>query len=275
MECNEFSYGGIESSTYGITCDRETHHILPEQRSYTQEIPGVDGVIDFGIGGYGVRIITLDIYYDGPYETLRANREQIIAWLYSKQGEYKQLEFGDQPGKYYMAKILAALDFTNANDRKIGAVQFTCNPPWQYQNGIVLTPDEIAWNTQDSLENVQWMKEFAASGSMRFTNTGTQSVKPVIKLIGNIPSGTLLTYGSSQFEYDAALQNDGIIIDCSAETVTRMSDGSNLFGNVNSSKDAFFELASGQCEIDVGAAGLSAWPNSLIMLIEFNPQNLG
>ena len=275
MQSNEFRYGDIESSTYGITCDRETHYILPEQRSYVQEIPGVDGVIDFGIGGYGVRVMTLDIYYDGDYATLRANREAIIAWLYSKQGEYKQLEFGDESGKYYKAKILAALDFSNTNDRKIGTIQFTCNPPWQYENDILLTPAEILWNTQDSLESTQYMKSFTASSSIRFTNTGTLAVKPKIKLIGNIPSGLLLAYGSAQWQYNAAILYDGILIDCAAETVTRMSDGANLYSNVNPLKDAFFELAAGHCEITVTATGLGAWPANMVMLVEFTPIDMG
>lgn len=275
MQINEFSYGGIESNAFGITCDRETHHILPEQRSYIKEIPGLDGAIDFGIGGYKERVITLAIYYDGNYSTLRANREKIIAWLYSKAGEYKKLEFGDEDGKYYNAKVLAAFDFENADDRKIGTIQFTCNPPWQYRNGILLTPDETAWNTQDGLEGTQYKKEFTASDSIRITNTGTMSVKPVIKLIGNIPSGLTLTYGLQVWKYNSALQNDGIKIDCFAETVTRMSDSTNLFGNVDSTDDAYFEIASGQAEIDVSATGLDVWPNSLIMLIEFVPQDLG
>lgn len=273
MERNEFRYGDIESGSLAIACDREVHYILPQLQTYTQDIPGLDGTVDFGIGGYGVRVIPLDIFYEGCYSDLRANRETIIAWLYSSQGAYKQLEFGNEPGKYYMAKVTSALDFKNSPDRKIGTVQFTCNPPWQYQSGILLTPDEIAWNTQDGLDGVQWRKEFTGSGSLRLTNTGMQVAKPKIKLMGNIPSGALLTYGSEQWKYNASLQNDGLLIDCEAETVTRMSDGANMYGNVDMTHDDFFSLQPGQCEIDVTASGLGAWPSSMTMLVEFSPSN--
>jgi len=181
---NTFSYGGVDSSTYGLTCDRETHFILPEQRKYVKEIPGMDGVVDLGIGGYGVRVMTVDVYFDGDYALLRANRENIIAWLANSAGVAKQLTFSDQPNKYYMAKTYAALNFANTSDRKIGAIQFECNPPWQYENGILLTPAEIAWNTTDMVVGNQYIKNFTASGSVRLTNTGTMAVKPVIKLVG-------------------------------------------------------------------------------------------
>ena len=159
MHINEFSYGGIESGTYYLTCDRETHYMLPEQRKYVQEVPGFDGVVDYAIGGYGVRVMTDTIYFDGDYAFLRANRENIIAWLANIKGESKMLVYGDEPDRYYMAKCYAAIDFENTSDRKIGSIQWECNPPWQYENGILLTPSEIIWNTSDNLESNQYMKK--------------------------------------------------------------------------------------------------------------------
>lgn len=271
---NTFSYGRIDSSTFGLTCDRETHSILPEQRKYVQEIPGLDGAVDFGIGGYSTRVMTVDVYFTGDYADLRANREKIIAWLANSNGSPKELIFGNDPDRYYMAKIYAALDFKNTPEHNIGSIQFECNPPWQYQNGILLTPDEIAWNTQDNLEGVQWMKEFTAPDSLRLTNAGTLSVKPKIKLFNNIPSGLILTYGDNKWQYNAALQHDGILIDCAAETVTRMSDGVNLFLNVDQINDAFFQIKPGQAEITVTASDLGGWPDSLILTVEFTPQEM-
>jgi len=275
MERNEFRFGDTVSSTFGLTCDRETHFLLPALQTFTKAIPGLDGVVDFGIGGYGVRALPADIYYDGDYATLRANREAIIAWLYSDHGAYKQLEFGDEPGKYYMAKITGELSFTNSDDRKIGTIQWMCNPPWQYRDGILLTPEEIAWNTADEVDGNQYIKSFSAPGSTRLTNTGTLPVKPVIKLLGNIPAGLLLTYGSAQWQYNEALPYDGIIIDCASETVTQASSGASVIGNVDSSKNAFLELASGHCEIGVSATGIGAWPLNLVMIIQFDSMNLG
>jgi Phage-related protein len=272
---NEFRFGNTESGVYGITCDRETHYILPDQRAYVKEIPGIDGVIDFGIGGYGVRVIPVDIYYDGPYETLRANREKIIAWLSSTAGEYKQLEFGNESGKYYKAKILAALNFSVTDNRKIGSIQFTCNPPWQYQRGVLLTPAQILWNTQDVLDGTKWLKQFSSNGSLRITNSGTMAAKPVITLIGNIPIGIMLSYDGAQWQLNIPVLYDGVVINCAAETVTRLSDGANLYGSVNPSKDDYFIFQPGQIEVSISASGLGAWPLNLTMIIDFTPMNMG
>jgi predicted phage tail component-like protein len=236
------------------------------------EVPGLDGQIDFGIGGYRSRIINANIYFDGDFADLRANREQIIAWLSNSAGQPKQLAFGDELNRYYMAKIYSALDFINLPDHLIGTVQFECNPPWQYENGILLTPDQIAWNTTDGVSGNQYYKDFSASGSMRFTNPGTLPVKPQIMLIGNIPADILLGYNGALWQYDPALQYDGILIDCNAETVTRMSDGANIYSNVDNVNDDYFIIAPGQAEIDLTAPALGAWPNDLTMFVQFDPR---
>ena len=42
---------GVDSRTFGLYFEIETLSILPEQREYTKEIPQIDGVIDFNMGG--------------------------------------------------------------------------------------------------------------------------------------------------------------------------------------------------------------------------------
>lgn len=272
---NEFSYGGVESSTYNMKMGDETHSILPAQRKYIKEIPGLDGHVDFGIGGYGARIITMPIFYTGTWANLTANREAIIAWLANTDGAAKQLILGKSPTKYYIAKCYSAIEFKVTPNRQIGTIVWECNPPWQYEDGILLTPAEIAWNTTDAVEDNQYIKEFTASGSIRLTNTGTAPVKPIIKLLNNIPSGLTLTYGASEWTYNGEVLHDGIVIDCDAETVTRMSDGANLFDNVDPAADDYFELAAGQIEISVTATGLGAYPLNLQMIVQFDPVDLG
>lgn len=268
---NSLSYGDIDSyEAFHITCDRETHFILPEQKQYTQEVPGMDGVIDYEIGGYGVRVMPVDLYYDGDYADLRANREKIIAWLANDKGKAKKLVFGDDPTRYYMAKCFSALNFTVTSDRKIGTIQFVSNPPWCYIDGVLQTPEEITWQTAIKDGN-QFMQEFTASGYMRFSNTGTLPVKPKITLLNNVPAGLEIAYNGSTITNNVELKYDSMIIDCSAETVTRGSDGANLFGNISGD---FFEFLTGQINLDISAA-LSAWPNNLIVLVEFVPQGVG
>lgn len=264
VDINQFSYGGIESGTFQISCGTERHSILPQKRKHVQEIIGYDGVIDFGIKGYDVRVITLPIYFDGSYSDLRANREKIAAWMYN-DGTPKKLIFGNAPDRYYLAKIYAAIDFDVVTDRYIGDIQFECNPPWQYLlDGTQLTPEQITWLNCDTDVN-QFIKEFATNGVMRFVNAGLP-VKPTIKIIGNIRSGLTLTYAKQKLKLNIDVLNDGIAVDCNNETVNRMSDGKSLYSNLDSEHDNFFEFKHGDIELSISQPSTS----EITVIVEMN-----
>lgn len=268
MQDNEFEYGNIESGEFYITCGTEIHSILPEKRKYVQEIIGLDGVVDYGIGGYGVRVITVPIYFDGDFAFLRAHREQIIAWL-SNDGTPKPLRFGNNPDRYYKAKVYSGIEFENAADRHIGDIQFECNPPWQYLlDGTLLTPSEITYLNCDTDVN-QFIKEFSEDGNLRLINKGN-AVKPIIKLIGNIKSGITLTYGEASFKLNIDVINDGVIIDCQNETVKRISNGESLYGYIDDTINDFFELENGNCEIALSMPGIGNYPKSVTMIVQFD-----
>lgn len=264
MDKNEFSFGGISSKAFHITCDTETHSILPNNKRYVQEIPGLDGVIDYGLGGYETRILSVPLYYEGDYANLRKDRERIIAWL--RADGYKKLVFGHSPDRYYLAKIYEAVDFSNTTNKQIGIVQFECNPPWQFLfDGTLLSPEQLLWLNCDANDNC-FVKEFTEAGSMRFVNVG-QPAKPVIKLIGNIHSGITLTYKETHVTIEADLINDGIAVDCNAETITRLSDRENLYPFL-SEDSSFFELENGNVELSFSMEGLGEWPASVTVIVE-------
>lgn len=266
VKSNEFSFGGIESNIFDITCDTEFHSILPVKRKYVQDIPGLDGVIDFGIGGHDVRIITLPIYFDGDYAQLRANRENIIAWLYN-DGTPKKLVFGNAPDRYYLAKIYDAIEFSNTNDRHIGDIHFECNPPWQIlEDGTVLTPEQLRWVDCDCDTN-QFVKEFTKSGVMQLVNPGLPT-KPIIKIIGNIQSGITLAYGAQSLKINTDVAFDGIAVDCNSETITRLSDGENLYEFIDNTADDFFEFESGNIALQVLQDDIGEYPNSITVIVE-------
>ena len=266
MQDNEFSYGGIESGTFGISCDTESHYILPEKRKYVQEIVGYDGVVDYGIPGYNTRIITLPIYFDGDYKDLRKNREKIIAWFYN-DGTPKKLIFGNAPDRYYLAKVYVAFDFDNAKNRHIGDIQFECNPPWQYlSDGTVLDPEHITWLNCETDIN-QFIKEFSSDGVMRFVNKGLPT-KPLIKIIGNIKNGMQLTYKDQTLKINTSAAFDGIAVDCNNETITRLSDGENLYSYIDPEHDCFFEFAQGDISLGFSQADLDEFPGSVTVIVE-------
>ena len=267
---NSLEYGEISGDTFGIYYMNESFTILPSQRKYSQTVPGKSGYIDFGIGGYETLTIKMDLYCFNTYDaTLVGN---VAAWLSNINGQPKKLALSKDPTKYYMAKVYTGLEFGGGT--KLGTVEFECNPPYAFIDGVLQTPEEITWQTAVKDGN-QYMQAFTAPGHMRFTNIGTLLATPKIKLLNNIPAGLKLTYNGDSWQYDASLVNDGIIIDSASQTVTRASDGHNLYQNVNPTKDAYFYFAPGQVNIDVTATGLGAWPNNLIIIVEFTPQGVG
>ena len=269
---NGLTFKGIHSSTYDIVTKSVNRQLLPGVTRFTQQVPGMHGVIDYGNDTYGEKTIStlLQHNYNHKMSNLMEWAEQVVAWLYD-DGEYHDLIFDDQPTRVYHAKIAANIDLSP--DHSLAALQvvFTCNPPNPFVNGVELTPEEIIWNTAAKDGN-QYMQEFTANGHMRFTNIGTLPVKPKITLLNNVPAGTAITYNGSTLTYTALSQYDSVIIDCESETVTRGSDGANLYSNITGS---YFEFAPGQINLDIVATGIGVWPANLIVLVEFTPQEVG
>lgn len=269
---NGLNFKGHNSREYGFVMKSINRPLSGDVNRQTVQVPGLHGVVDFKNDTYPEKPLTvlLQFNYKHSMANLMELMEQVGAWLFD-DGNYYDLWTDDQPTRVYKAKMVTKVDVSPSNSIAALQVTFTCNPPFPYVNGILLTPDEILWQTAAQDGN-QYYQSFTAPGYMRFFNKGILPVKPVIKLIGNIPSGMLLAYGTAQWQYNAALQYDGIIIDCTAETVTRASNGANLMTNVDTSKDDYFNFIPGQIEVDLTAAGLGEWPESLDMIIEIQPQ---
>lgn len=264
---------GIDSRDFGLYFELETLSILPEQREYTKEVPQLDGVIDFNVGGYGVRRHRVTAVHPAPLKKLRENREAIARWLYSN-GESKKIVFGDDADHYYLGKIYGEINFECDNTHHVGELEIVCNPPWKYtSDGVLLTPEQIEW-LNCKVDGNQFLKEFTKDGVMRFVNKGTLPVKPVIKLIGYIDKNITITYGESSFKINYPMKYDGIIIDCNSETVLRLSDGENLSKYIDGNADDFFEISEGKVEIGVSVPDISEYPHSLTVIIELQPQEV-
>lgn len=267
MLINEISFGGVLSSEFGLTVGTETHFILPTLRASTQEVLGRDGLIDFGIGGYGVRVITLPIYFDGDYAELRANTDRIAAWLATRK-EPKKLMLGWEPDRYYLARVYSGLEFGVTSNRHVGDIVFECNPPWKFLlDGTELTPEQLTFVNCGTDTN-QYIMEFTSSGTMRLVNRGSMTVKPVIKLYGYIKSGLTLTCGADTFTFSRDCLFDGIAVDCKNETVSRMSDGVNMTEYISTDSE-FLSLPPGNVEIDIAQPSIGEWERSVFMIVEF------
>ncbi len=264
---------GVDSRTFGLYFEIETLSILPEQREYTKEIPQMDGVIDFNIGGYGVRRYRVTAVHPGRLSKLRANRDAIAAWLYSK-GQPRKIVFGDDLKHYYMGKIYGEIDFECDSSHHVGELEIICNPPWKYTaDGMLLTPEQIKWVNCEVSGN-QFLKELTSDGSIRFVNKGSLPIKPIIKILGSISSDVTLTYGEDALKINYPMTYDGIAVDCNCETILRMSDGENLAQYIDENSDTFFEIKSGNAEINLTAPEISEYPNSITLIIELQPQEV-
>ena len=266
---NYIIFDGIDSRTFGLYFEINSVSILPAQRECTQEIPLLDGVVDYNIGSYDRRIIRTTAIFPELLSKMRANQDKIEAWLGGSRMP-KKLILGNRPDRYYMAKITTALDFDLKNDRRLGDVEFVCNPPWCFLNdGTLLTPEQINWVNAKTAEN-QFIKEFDKADVIRFVNNGNVSIKPIIKIFGNIKPGLQLKYKSNCLQLNCDCVFEGIEIDCFNETVRRISDGSNLSAFLDTTNNSFCSIDSGNAEIEVSMPNLSEYPKSITIIIEFN-----
>lgn len=262
-------YDGIDSRTFGLYFEFNSISILPSARECVQEIPLLDGVADYNIGSYDRRIIRTTAIFPDILSKMRAQQDKIEAWL-GNSGTPKKLILGNRPDKYYMAKITSALDFDLKSDRRLGEVEFVCNPPWCFlKDGTLLTPEQINWVNSETTEN-QFIKEFNEDGVIRFVNKGNIAVKPVMKIFGNIRSGIMLSYKNQSLKINCDCIYDGIEIDCFNETIKRISDSCNLSSFLDSDYNSFFTIDSGNAEIEVSVPHINEYPESITVIIEFN-----
>ena len=266
---NYIIYDGIDSRTFGLYFEINSISILPSARECVQEITLLDGVVDYNIGSYDRRIIRTTAIFPDLLSKMRANQDKIEAWL-GNSGTPKKLVLGNRPDRYYMAKITSALDFDLKSDRRLGDVEFVCNPPWSFLNdGTLLTPQQINWINCDAKDN-QFLKEFNKDDVIRFVNNGNLSVKPIIKIFGNIQSGLTLTYKGECLKLNCECVFDGVEIDLFNETVKRISDSSNLSQFLDAEHNTFFTIESGKAEIAVSMPNINKYPESITVIIEFN-----
>lgn len=270
------TFKGVSSRDLGLTMKSGARLVLPGvSRSYV-DVVGYPGAVDFGQDTYTEGQMQLSFsWISVTMEDSSRVVDSIVGWLHN-DGKYYDLVFSDSPQKKYRAKVTEAVQLQVESHIGRVDVTFTVNPPYAFTlDGAPMSPaklqEMLLWDTAN-LEGHQYRQDFPASGFMRFTNRGVAPVRPVIRLNNIVPSGITLTYGSQSWQYTGpAVLYDSILIDCQNETVTRGSDGANLFPNVNPAKDDFFQLQPGKLQINVTAAGLGGWPKNLVILVTFEP----
>lgn len=268
------TFKGIHSSIFNTTLLSDNRQVLSDVVRYTKFIPQY-GNVDFGNDTYNEKTISVGLTYCADtLEIMQSQMELIGGWLYN-DGLYHDLIFDDAPQRKYRAKVTSKVNLSQGDLIGELSVEFTCNPPYPFSlDNSPVSPSDVQarllWDTA-SLEGTQYIQNFSSNGNMQFTVSGTLPVKPKIKIIGNIKNGLTLTYGSEIWKYNADIVYDGIIIDCASQTVTKMSNGSNLIPNVDINNYAFFNLGIGQQLIGVSGT-IGIFPDNLAIAVEFSPQ---
>ena len=221
----------------GLKMQSKVRHILPEPKTVYEDLPGVDGEYDFSevnpdgrtkykpfVDEIGFTIIAANA------AAVRVKAHEIASWLAC--GE-KQLQYDDDPGKYWLARVINKLDIESQLVKlKSFTAQFKCQPL-----GYGLTEIDETYTG------------IVAAADKVIANPGT-FVKPKITITGTFTTLTL-SCGGKTLTYSEAIAGATIVIDnfhCIKDGSINV--GSKLSGN-------FFEFVNGNNTLSIGGTGLN------------------
>lgn len=124
MTEGSFQFGALNSlEDLGIYCE-VYDTLFPPKRSRKVQIPGKNGVYDYGANTYDERRITVDC-------TLKdqITKDELREIAYKLSGK-KKLVFWDEPDKCYIGELYDAVDIDNYGDRLFlkFRLTFICEP---------------------------------------------------------------------------------------------------------------------------------------------------
>jgi len=269
-----FEYKGIDSSIYGIICKSVSRPLLPAVRMRTAIINGRSGVYDFGGGDYETRQITMHIFYaQSNLYGLRAKSREISAWLSSST--WARLIIGDEPDKYYAARVVNGVDFKSLLATGEADITFECQP---FAYMATDTGNDPTWEEADFpwITNIPWNMvrsyQFTATGTKNFTfdNPGTQEIgcnSPQGSKFNLIVSGNWTTLAISlngkTIEYTEA--GSGTLIIDNVEMEVKL-DGVNKLSKLDGDIDSFLIAIPGENTIEINGTGLN-----VNVTIDFTP----
>lgn len=149
------TFNSVNSSVHGLIVKAIRRQILPENGDTYIQISGRNGSYLFP-GKLKDYIAEVDcVLSQSSYEDLQLKIHDIAAWLHTTERE--SLIFGDEPGKYYMAKQEGAIDPEQIATLETFTVRF------RYEPGAY---------------GAEVQASFAAD-AVTVTNTGTHEALPV------------------------------------------------------------------------------------------------
>ena len=265
MRIDEFSFGGIESSTYNLICKTTKRQLLPAMRPKTKVINGKHGLYDFGNNDYEPKAHAKRLVYVGDdIEDLHSKKRQIAAWLHSTG--FKKLIFGDEPDKYDLARVVGGVDIDTLLTLGECEVVFECQPMSQciFNTGTyIILDDVIPLNSDITLDNAaNYTFDVTASPTViAFDNAGTiesnlQSQKGNkfdIKITGSFTTLSIAMNGKT-INYNEAVSGTVVIDNINA---TIKTNGVNKISKCSGDLIDFLTIIPGENTVTITGTGLN------------------
>lgn len=235
------------------TTVRERPFIPPPKTNFNEDVPYMDGSLDFSQSGgrvfYKDKILEIDFALIQS-DTSSRNRsiERFAAWLAGGKGE---LILDDMPRVKWIAYPISTDDM-QIQIQRVGkcTVEFRCEP---FNNFMYSTKDGIPLDSDFELASdipIDWGGEIEVNDGnniITVTNDGSAAARPVIEFFGDFQKITVM-HNKASITYSTPFRH--LEIDCEhfavfeeMEDVTGKSDGE------------FIELVSGDNEVTISAQG--------------------
>ena len=198
----DFRFKDTWASSFDIQVLDIQYDILPANRDHYETIPGRHGSYLFE-QPWGDRTITIECAIKGTdFADIRDKIHDIATWLVSKDRE--ELQLGDTPGKYYMAKLTNAGTLERDIQAGFFTLEFTCEP--------------FAYSLYESTSTYT----IASGGTESLYYLGTYETEPIIEITAD--NGEIrnphLEIGDIGFTLNFVVPNGSTLtVDCSMLTV--------------------------------------------------------
>ena len=246
------------------TTVRERPFIPPPKTNFNEDVPYMDGSLDFSQSGgrvfYKDKILEVDFdLIQSDFSVRNKSIERFAAWLAGGKGE---LILDDMPRVKWIAYPISTDDI-RIQIQRVGkcTVEFRCEP---FNNFMFSTKDGIPLGSDFELGSeirIGWGEETEINDGdniITVSNDGSVPARPVIEFFGDFQKITL-THNRTSMTYDTPFRH--LEIDC--EHFTVFTETKDVTGK---SDGEFIELAAGDNEITISARG------SGIVFFDFTPK---
>lgn len=270
----QIEYKGINSGQFGVYFRSINRPLLPPMRSKTKIINGSSGAYDFGDNDFNPAKIEIRIaYVPTDYVEREQRKREIAAWLSSNT--WQRLILGNEPDKYYLAKIYNQVDLDSFMASGEASVTFECQP---FAYMIVGTGEDLTWEQADFpwITDMPWIMSeaytFTATGTKNFTfnNPGTKEInfrspqgsKSLIKVNGAWTTLSLSMNGKT-LSYNKVSSGELVIDNVEMEIEL---NGANVLADITGALADFLVIKPGDNIISVSGTGLN-----ITVTIDFAP----